>query len=144
MKTNKTIGHICILLVLLLSACSSSNSAGSNSAGAAGLEGTSWVATDLDGTLPISEHEPTLKFEDGQISGTTGCNQYGGSYQIDGNSIEFGELFNTEMACVDPAGLMDQEQQYLELLRSVNRFELVDGELTLFIDQQAALRLRRE
>jgi heat shock protein HslJ len=41
------------------------------------------------------------------------------------------DLANTEMACLDPAGIMEQEVEYLEALRSATGFSLIDGELQI-------------
>jgi hypothetical protein len=80
-----------------------------------------------------------LQFDAGQISGNNGCNQYGGTYQIEGNSIRFDGIYSTEMACLDPDGLMDQERVYLELLRVADQFELGDGVLTFFAESNPIL-----
>jgi heat shock protein HslJ len=126
MKT-KTITLTIILFALLLSAC-----ADNNAVNAVDLEGQTWVLVSLNGVDPLGDRRPTLEFEAGQVSGNTGCNHYGGSYQIDGDSIQFTDLFNTEMACLDPEGIMQQEQAYLELLRVVERFERLENTLTFF------------
>ena len=128
MKTHKTLLAI-LFFTILLSAC-----AGNSVVGASNLEGETWVLVNLNGSEPIEGRQPTLEFEAGEVSGTTGCNHYGGSYQIEGDSIRIEELFSTEMACLDPEGLMAQEQEYLGMLRAVNRFELVDDALTLITD----------
>ena len=94
--------------------------------------------------LPIEGRQPTIQFEDSQVSGTTGCNSYGGSYQVKVDAISFEALFNTEMACMEPEGLMDQEQAYLELLGTAQRFELVDGVLTIFAGPQQTLAFERQ
>ena len=88
---------VAFIIATLLSACG-----GSNSIDISQLEGHTWVLTTYNDNQPISGHQPTLQFEDGQVSGTTGCNHFGGSYQIEGDSIRFEALFNTEMACLDP------------------------------------------
>lgn len=96
------------------------------------LSRETWVLTTYMDQQPISEHQPSLKFEIEQISGNTGCNQYGGSYQINGDEISFDGIYSTEMACLAPEGLMEQERTYLELLSSATRFTLADGVLTIF------------
>lgn len=95
------------------------------------LEGTAWVLTAIDGAAPIEAARPTIEFEGGQVSGNAGCNQFGGSYRVDGNAIEFSDLYSTEMFCMEPEGAMDQEQTYLELLRAARRFELTNGRLVI-------------
>jgi heat shock protein HslJ len=133
MKTRKPI-FLFITFAIVLSAC-----AGSNIADQPNIEGITWVLSTYNGTRPIESAQPTLRFEDGQISGKTGCNHYGGSYQIKGDALNFSDLFNTEMACLDPEGVMEQEQTYLELLRAAQRIELNNGELTIFADPQQTL-----
>ena len=91
------------------------------------------MLTTYNDARPIDGALPTMEFEDGQVSGTTGCNHYSGSYQINGNAISFDALFSTEMACMDPEGVMEQERIYLELLGSADRFELSDSEDVLTI-----------
>jgi heat shock protein HslJ len=102
-----------LLLVTLLSACS-----GINPTNTPQLEGKTWVLTTYNDTQPIDGRQPILQFEADQVSGTTGCNHYGSAYQIGGNAIRFEGVFSTEMACLEPEGLMDQERIYLDSLSS--------------------------
>ena len=133
MKTTKILIIVCAL-VFLLWACT-----GSNSIISADLEGKTWVLTNLNGNDPLDGQRPTLEFEADQVSGSTGCNHYGGSYQIKGETIQFEDLFSTEMACLDPEGLMDQERIYLELLRVADQFKLTDGVLTFSAESNPIL-----
>ena len=90
-----------------------------------------WQLTEIvgpDGTMATlaTGTAPTLVMEDGNAAGNASCNQYGGSYDLDGSSITFGPLFSTEMFCGDP-GVMDQEAAYLTALESVDGWA-IDGE----------------
>ena len=96
------------------------------------LTDTAWRLTDLNGTEPIPGTRLTIEFEAGQISGKAGCNQYGGSYSIKGEKIEFDSVYNTEMACQTPEGVMEQEQIYLSTLRNAVRVFQRDENLILF------------
>jgi heat shock protein HslJ len=126
-------------IAFLLGACGgSAPSLGSQ------LGGETWVLTAYNDTPPIAGTEVTLRFEEGQVSGNAGCNQYGGGYQIDGDAIRFDALFNTEMACLDPEGRMEQERVYLELLGSADRIALDGGVLTFFSGSQPILTFERE
>ena len=116
-----------LFLAILLNAC-----AGNNSASLVDLEGQTWALVNLNGDDLLASRHPTLEFEAGQVTGNTGCNHYGGSYQIERNSIRFENLFSTEMACLDPEGIMQQEQIYLKLLSAADRLEQVGNTLTLF------------
>jgi len=78
-------------------------------------------------TRPIPGTTITAMFEDGQLRGSAGCNSYFGSYQVSGDKIRVGDLALTEMACLEPAGLMEQELVFAEFMRDAQSFRLVDG-----------------
>lgn len=96
------------------------------------LTGETWVLIIYNDQQPITEHQPSLQFDGDKVSGNTGCNQYGGSYQINGDGISFEGIYSTEMACMNPEGIMAQERTYLELLNSATRFTVVEGTLTIY------------
>lgn len=114
-----------VLLAVASSACLGSDFADS-------VEG-SWqlVSGTVDGTeVPILDTHPiTIEFEDGQASGVSACNNYSGSFNLDGSSIEFGNVIMTEMACLDP-GVMEAEAAYAAGLLAVDTITL-DETLTL-------------
>jgi len=132
MKTYQTL--FIIIGLIVLNSCISANQTSK-----ALLEGKTWVLTTYNNNQPIAGHQPTLEFEGDQISGSTGCNQYGSNYQITGETVQFEGIFRTEMACLEPAGLMEQENNYLDLLSIVDRFELDGDVLTLFSGQNGLL-----
>lgn len=97
------------------------------------LEGRTWVVTELvvDGTAvaPVEGTVITATFEDGAISGIASCNNYFGSYTVDGDSLTFGPLGSTLMFC---EGLVqDQETAYLTLLSQVDAYTVDGDTLTL-------------
>lgn len=112
---------ILTLLSLALTACAGAS---------ADLEGTSWQLVDFAGKPPVDDSHPTIAFEDGRVNGNASCNSYSGEYSVKGDSIAFGMMMSTMMACVDNA-LMEQEQDYLAFLGDVERYELHDGQLLL-------------
>jgi len=103
-----------------------------------------WQLTEIagpDGTMATlaTGTAPTLVLEDGNAAGNASCNQYGGSYDLDGSSITFGPLFSTEMFCGDP-GVMDQEAAYLTALESVDAWTIDGDTLTLSSGGEAVLK----
>lgn len=97
------------------------------------LEGRNWVVDELSiGGSPTPPGEGatiTALFEDGVVSGISGCNSYSGGYETAGGSISFGPIATTLMAC--EGTLLDQEQLYLSLLAESDSY-VVDGDtLTL-------------
>jgi heat shock protein HslJ len=120
-------------IAILVAACSASGaspSAGSGSPAPVGLAGTSWTLADLDGTTPAGA-APTLEFrEDGSAGGMSGCNSYNGTYTVDGNTITFGPLISTKMACEQPQ--MTMETAYLAALQGATSVAVdEDGNLVL-------------
>jgi heat shock protein HslJ len=57
----------------------------------------------------------TLEFEDGRVAGNGGCNNFFGTYTVDGNQLTISALGSTMMACL-PEEVMQQEAQVLALL----------------------------
>jgi len=97
--------------------------------GEAIFQESSWVLTAWSDEAELPEAEITLVFDSGQVSGVSACNNYGGPTQVDGNSITFGEMFQTMMYCEDSA---DAELTYMALLASVDAWSIDEGVLSLF------------
>ena len=102
------------------------------------LNGTAWTLTSLDNTLPLKGRKLTIDFAEGKFSGSSGCNSYGGSYEIKGEKISTGSIAMTMMACVDP-GVMEQEQTFLEYLQDAQTFLRSEGQLQIFCSDGKAL-----
>lgn len=112
------------------------------------LAGTAWVLESF-GTVgaeepAVGEVPVTLEFStDGQMGGNGGCNSYGGSYELDGNTLAFGEIVSTLVACVDTAQ-MEQEVQYFDALQTASEFQLEGDRLTITYNEgQGALHFVR-
>jgi heat shock protein HslJ len=112
---------------------------GDDGTDASQLEGTPWVLTSgRDITLPASV-APSALFEDGTVSGSTGCNQFTGPYSLDGDSLEIGDLATTLMACEPPRDAT--ERAYVDALGLVSTWE-VDGEELVLSDEDGDELLR--
>lgn len=85
------------------------------------LAGTEWqlaaYGPDDAPQQPLSSTTVTMKFADTQVSGSFGCNSFGGGYMVNGQQITFSNLVQTEMACI-PDTIMQQEQQIASALQS--------------------------
>ncbi len=80
----------------------------------------------------IEGTEITALFGDnGELSGSAGCNQYIGGYTVDGNTIQIGQLGSTMRFCGEPEGIMEQEQAFLAALQSAATFRIEGGNLEL-------------
>jgi heat shock protein HslJ len=96
------------------------------------LEGTQWRLTGWSvSSLDPADFTITARFADGEISGNSGVNSYGGPYTIGpGAAFSTGQLAGTLMASEEPA--MRAESAYLALLGQAGSYKMADGKLTLF------------
>jgi heat shock protein HslJ len=101
------------------------------------LAGTSWQVIGYNNGKQavvsiIAGTEMDIQFgKDGTVSGKSGCNNYSGPYTVNGNQIKIGPLASTMMACSDPEGVMDQEQQYLAALETAATYQIEGNVLEL-------------
>jgi heat shock protein HslJ len=119
----------CFLVLTMVAVLAASCSAAGSPA--VGLDGTAWELLFINKSEPIPGRMVTIEFENGEVRGSAGCNSYFGSYEVKGNVISFGMLAMTEMACLEPEGLMEQEQAYLQFLSEVETFALEGERLML-------------
>lgn len=122
------------LLLLVFSACTTPTEGGLSDDGPAAdgaIEGPEWKLVEINGAAPLDGPQVTLKLENKQAGGKASCNSYGGQYTLQGKKVAFQEVFQTEMACMDPAGVMDQESAYMQALLDTASFEMVGERLEL-------------
>lgn len=100
------------------------------------LAGTAWTldastvdAKDLRGT--------TIDFAETELSGQAPVNRYFAGYVVEGDQIEIGDIGLSLMA--GPEELMAAEQTYLDLLESVDTFDVGPDRLLLMSDGQEVL-----
>lgn len=115
---------IIIIVSQLLSACGSSNT------GSITLDGSEWFLVNMNNQLLQAGNVITIKFTEGQVSGSAGCNSYGGDYTISQDDvINIGMIMSTAMACLNSDGIMEQERIYLMKLAETSYFQVVGDEL---------------
>jgi heat shock protein HslJ len=98
--------------------------------------GTTWslgLYKGADGTMTavLPTTTVTALFENGNLTGSAGCNSYFGGYTLVGvNGITLGPIGSTLMFCGEP-GVMEQETAYLALLQSAVSWEVSGAQLIL-------------
>jgi heat shock protein HslJ len=93
-----------------------------------------WVPLEIEGVAVPEGAGLALEISpDGRVKGTTGCNRFSGSADLDAGMVQFGPLAVTEMACVEP-DRMEREAAWLKAL----------GEVRGFVAAPEGLWLRRE
>lgn len=68
---------------------------------------------------------------DGRVSGSAGCNRYHAAYVVEGSSITIQAPATTRMACSEPEGVMQQEQEYLNALPTAANYAIHGEQLEL-------------
>ncbi len=116
------------------------------------LAGTAWRVTGINNgkqavVSVLAGTAPTLVFgADGRASGSAGCNNFTVGYTADGSKVTIAEPASTRKMCAEPAGVMEQEQQFLAALATVatasvegDRLELrrADGALAVSATKDA-------
>jgi heat shock protein HslJ len=81
---------------------------------------------------PIPGTTLTARFgDDGSLSGSAGCNDYNGTYTIEGDAITIGPLATTRKACEE--AIMTQEQQFLAALQGSTSYRISGDVVTLVL-----------
>jgi heat shock protein HslJ len=107
------------------------------------LGAETWEVTDLEGGGVIERSVPSMAFTaEGQVSGSTGCNAFFGSYRLEGDRLAVGNVATTKRACPDP--VMDQERRFLDVLARAERVELREDGMLVITGPDAEMRLRRQ
>ena len=100
------------------------------------LAGSSWRGRGFDngkGGMVSVAAGTTLyaKFsEDGVVSGSAGCNNFTGSYEVDGQALGMGPAAVTRKMCMGD-GIMEQESAFLAALASAATWEIRGERLQL-------------
>lgn len=119
---------VMIMVALLVGSALPACSAGG---AVAPLEGSAWELVEPEADAQVIGRPITLVFEDGQVRGSSGCNTYRGAYHVRGAGIVIESLIATAMACPEPEGIMDREQEFLEFLAEVETYQVLEGKLQI-------------
>ena len=112
-----------------------------------GIEGVHWYLTEVAGA-PVSpaadDKQPHILLDPAQkqATGFAGCNNFFGSYELDGSSLTFGPMGATRMACPDlETGL---EASVFNALESARKWKIEDSDLLLLKAHGVLARFSRE
>ena len=100
------------------------------------LAGPRTVARAYDPAAPPAVEktqtvQATLAFpEEGRVAGNASCNRFTGTVTLRGDSIAFGPLATTKMAC--PPAVDEQERRHLAALQDASRVAMEGPYLLLY------------
>jgi heat shock protein HslJ len=109
----------------------------------AALDGTTWIADTIivgegaSSMLAGTEVTMTMDVAAGDVHGKAGCNTFGGSVAVDGDTVVIGDLALTRMAC--KGDVMDQESLVVDILQAAARYSIDGNRLTIETDDDRAL-----
>jgi heat shock protein HslJ len=128
------------MFAFILASCASpvAPTTAPNSGAPVALENTQWRLVSFgareEQTPVLPETDVTLQFgTGGVVSGTGGCNSFGGKYTLENNMLALTEVNSTLRACLDETA-NQQEQRYLQALQSTGRVEQNGDRLTIEYD----------
>ncbi|NLU82018.1 META domain-containing protein [Rhodococcus sp. HNM0569] len=111
------------------------------------ITGTEWTVTALISadavttSAALETSAPALQIgSDGHVTGTTGCNRFQGNAEVNGDTIEFGPLATTRMAC--PPDVMEVEQAVLAALAGRVHASVDGNTMRVTRDDGVGLELR--
>jgi heat shock protein HslJ len=103
----------------------------------ASLVGTQWSLTSYNNgkqalVSVLNGMSISANFsQDGNLSGSAGCNSYTATYEVDGDQMSIGPAAATRKYCGE-TGVMEQEAAYLQALGKVASYKIEGDALTLF------------
>lgn len=127
-----------LISLLMLAACATNTPAEP-------LAGSEWTLIQLNGRNPLPGTHIEINFDRTTFSGYSGCNNYGGTYQLSGDTYSVVDGIEATEAYCSPEEVMVQEGEYFDTLQNVSTYQIVggrlemkhaDGELLLTFSQQ--------
>jgi heat shock protein HslJ len=129
------------LFIALLAACGGAGEEAEELEPPSGIHDTSWIVTAyedrnrelvdvLDGT-EITASFSQEKADGGTVYGFTGCNDYVGDYSVSGDNVWPGIdlVLTTQNSCTEPAGIMDQEEDFIRAFIFSRKWEIDELEM---------------
>jgi heat shock protein HslJ len=90
------------------------------------LKGSEWGFKD-----EMGEHQRFIQFGgEGLVSGSGGCNRFGGGYEQAGDQLTIAGLITTRMGCAPE--IMQSEHELLAALEAAHHVEASHGALKIF------------
>jgi putative lipoprotein len=78
-----------------------------------------------------------LRVANNAVEGSSGCNNFGGTYTLTDGKMILGPLAMTMMACID---LMEVEQNYMQALGEMGRYEIAGDTMLVYHEDAVILR----
>ena len=117
------VAPLAVLAALLAVACSTTGLRPDD------VERTRWDLSRLYGAPPLALAPITLVFEEGQVLGHAGVNQYFAGFSLDGSAFAVDSIGTTRRS--GPPDISAQENAFLKALQTASELSLDGDELVL-------------
>jgi polar amino acid transport system substrate-binding protein len=87
-----------------------------------------WNLTQLNGQPLVPGTQINANFDNGQVSGSGGCNTYNATYTTNGNNVTISYPVGTQISCAED--VMQQETAFFQALSSVATYQMGGPNLT--------------
>ena len=129
------------LVALMTTACATTTPPTGGGGGV--IAGPEWRLEDLLGGGIIDRSHVTLTLaKDGSAAGAGGCNRFFGTWTLKGDSLSFGKMGSTMMACAP--SLMEQEGKYLKALETASGYSFTPDGALVIATAQGPLKFRKD
>ncbi|MFD2099977.1 META domain-containing protein [Flagellimonas iocasae] len=92
----------------------------------------------FDGLFPEKKPQITFDKETHQVTGTDSCNGYSADFELDENTISFGEPGPTTMMFCGGG-----ERQFLNMMQKIDSYIIEGGELNLLAGEVPMMRFKK-
>lgn len=93
----------------------------------------------FDGLYPNRKPTMTFNLTDEKVNGNSSCNNYSATFKTEGNTISFGSIMSTKMACEG-----NGEATFFSTLEKVNTYSISENTLTFIMGDIAIMRFQRK
>lgn len=120
-----------LLFMLVLEACTAQNKTMTTETDI--IQDTYWMLISLEGEdvqFPNDTRTAYIRFEEGEdeVKGFTGCNDFFGKYQLNGENLQISELESTRVMCP----IIEQERKFKAILERAKSYSISDYLLTFY------------
>jgi heat shock protein HslJ len=92
----------------------------------------------FDGLFPEKKPQISFNKETHMVTGTDSCNGYSADFELNGDSLSFGEPGPTTMMFCGGG-----ERQFLNMMQKIDGYIIQDGELNLMIGEIPMMRFKK-
>lgn len=100
-----------------------------------------WDIRQIGAASVQSDRPYRLQFADGRMSGYAGCNGFSGSYAVTAQTLTFGSIGATRMACMDQGG--QDERRVFDILRTPLSYQVLSHDSVIIANASGGILLSR-